>query len=175
MSNNYYSLFIPDCYLLSNQVYNEEDIVTNFLKCDIIGLCVYKDECLTFLIKLEDGEVFSYIPIHSVFWKPIDNSDNRIDLTNLVYVNCPDYDIKINYIDYLNVELSCYLKNLDKWLSGRYVCTIDFYNDNELLNLLKLDNGNFALLPFHKLKFKSLKDINRCFNNYKKQRLTYKV
>lgn len=168
---NYQSILIKDCYVRSEQLI--DDCKHEFLKCDIIGLCVYENECLTFLIKLSDGEAFSYIPPTSVFWKVPQESE--LVLEDLCYVNSPDNKVSISKIEHLKVPSSCYIKRLDKWFSAEYLYTIDFFRENELLNLLALESGHLAFLPFHKIKFKEIHLIKKEFKKYKKQRLTYKI
>lgn len=171
MLGNHQSILIKDCYVYSKQLI--DDCEDEFLSCDVIGICVYENECLTFLIRLEDGEVFSYIPPTSVFWKV--PSDSRFSLEDLCYVNSPDNQISISQIENLKGMSSCYIKRLNKWISSEYLYTIDFFRENELLNLMKFENGNFAFLPFHKIKFKQMSLIKKDFKKYKKQRLTYKL
>ena len=167
---NYYAIkpidaFVYAEYLLENQ----KD--TDLLPCQIIGLCVYKNETITFLIMLDDGEVFAYIPFHYLIHK--ESTEKQYALNDLIPINSPSYNISINPIETLEGDVSVYMKNHHVWLSGQYICTIDYYEDNELFNLIKLENGQFAMIPFHKMKFKSLSTIQKSFKNYKKQRNTY--
>ena len=168
---NYYAISPIKAYVKSSQVLLEEAVKAPYLPCHIIGICLYKDEALTFLIKLGDGEVFSYIPITALRWKI--KKEKNYTLDELVYVNSPSSQISISEIDTLKGEISCYIKQRDKWLKGTYLLTIDFHEDNELCNFVKLNNGHFALLPFHKMKFKERRKIKKSFKQYKKQRETY--
>ena len=70
-----------------------------------------------------------------------------------------------------NIKLA-YCKKDDSWHKVvEYVLTVDWYKDNDLLNLVKLENGYFAFLPNHKLKMNE----ERSFKKYNKIRNTFKV
>ena len=59
---------------------------------------------------------------------------------------------------------------------GRYLLTVDFVRDNELLNLLVDEKtGNLLFIPFHKVKFVAGESLDTRVKQYKKQRDTYRV
>lgn len=163
-------------FIEASQLLSEEFIEEEFLPCEIIGLCFYKGEVITLLIKLSDGEVFSYIPptVVQITKKP-SLGEKTLSLKDLCFMNCPSDNIRINYIEALTGNISVFIKEKNLWLAAEYVCTIDFPKDNELLNMVLLDNGNFAFVPFHKMKFKELSKIAKGFRPYKKQREIYVV
>lgn len=154
----------------SSQILNSQHIKCTFLECEIIGLSLYKDEACTCIIKLEDGECFRYIPLHSLYWK---RSIDNLDLTDLLAHNNLSDDVKISYIETLNGNSSCYINGT--WHACEYVMSVDYYTEGRMLNLLKLDNGMFAMLPFNKIKFKPINEIEFNFKKYKKQTEKYSV
>lgn len=79
MLGNHQSILIKDCYVYSKQLI--DDCEDEFLNCDVIDICACENECLTFLIRLEDGGVFSYISLTSVSWKA--SSYSRFSLEDL--------------------------------------------------------------------------------------------
>lgn len=79
--NNYMSLRKPlKGFLRAEQVLDEDYISNEYIPCEVIGLCFYTYEVITFLIKLSDGEVFSYIPATAIIIckniEQIDSSSN---------------------------------------------------------------------------------------------------
>lgn len=169
--NNYYSIPSFNAYVSSENLVDAPD--TPYLPCRVIGLSFYTDEAVTFVIKLEDGEVFSYISPTDLVLST--DTDKEFDLDDLVYFNSPSFNVSISILEDLKGECSCFFKHKNKWIAGEYLLTIDFYNDNELFNLIFLSNHQLAFLPFHKVKFKAFDKTQKSFKNYKKQRKTYIV
>lgn len=144
---------------------------SGFTECKIIGFSLYLNEAVCADIVLNDGSMFSYIPIHLLVTSP--SSELKYDLNDIVYHNCNGFDVSISVIDYLkNSKNLCYLKYKDEWLGCQYLMTLDWYNGNDLLHFITLDNGQFALMPNHKLKFGN---DERRFVPYKKLRGTWRV
>lgn len=155
-------------YIKGKQVLGENS--KEILPCEIISLCFYKGEAVTFQVLLEDGEVFSYIPFMAI----VHNGVNNLNLTlkQSCFLNAPSTEVSM-FTNNLPKEVSFYEKELKKWYKGEYITTIDFYNDNELLNLILIEEDgvySFILSPYHKMKFKRIDKIERSFNNFKKQR-----
>lgn len=48
---------------------------------------------------------------------------------------------------------SVYFKDKDVWIGGSYMFSVDFTTGNELLHLMRLDNGLFAFVPNHKVNW----------------------
>lgn len=86
-------------------------------------------------------------------------------------MNSPYNQTSISQIESLKGMSSCYIKRLNKWISSEYLYTVDFFRENELLNLMKLENCNFAFLPFHKIKFKQISLIKKDFKKHKKTKI----
>lgn len=165
---NHYSIKPISAYVFESLLYNNDS--KKLINCTIIGLCLYENETLCFDIILEDGSIFNYIPLHKIIHNK--EYDKNITLKDLVYHNSPSIEISLNYIDNLKNMKLAYLKNLNKWIEIEdYIVTIDWYKGNDLLNLVKLKNGYFALLPNHKIKMNDIKE----FEKYSKIKESYKV
>lgn len=165
---NHYSINNINGYVRKGLLYNNDSI--ELINCKIISLCLYKNETLCFDIVLEDGSIFNYIPLHEIYHNK--EFDKNIELKDLVYHNSPSINISLNYINELNNLKLAYLKYKDEWIEViEYIVTIDWYKENDLLNLVKLNNGYFALLPNHKLKMNKEKS----FEKYSKIRESYIV
>ncbi|MEE3717646.1 hypothetical protein V2H45_12975 [Tumidithrix elongata RA019] len=123
------------------------------LPCQIFSLAAYAQEALTFQILLEDGSLFSYVPLHLLYHKPPE-AINLLELEDLVYHNCPDSTLCIHRFERLSRDVvNCFFKRKQAWLVGDYIFTMDWYCGNDLLHFIQLHNGQFALLPNHKVKF----------------------
>lgn len=142
------------CYILEHRLTHDKS--PKVLRCDIIGVSSYMNQPLTFTILVEKNWIYSNIPISWLFHKPIDFTLN-IDLDGIV---CPQY------------EIDCFKLSLNKLkiitnysiIKGEYICSFDFYTDNELQHLIRLENGNFGLFGNNKIS------INSDFlPNFKKQ------
>lgn len=168
---NHYSIKPINAYVMDDILYGKNQ-VNELIPCKIISLCLYLNESLCFDIILEDGSIFNYIPLHKIVHNK--NYDKNINLIDLVYHNCNDLVISINEIEYLKSisNINVFLKNKNEWVSGEeYLFSIDWYNANDLLNLIKLSNGYFCLIPNHKIIFGK----NKEFKKYKKIPSIFKV
>jgi len=132
-------------------------------KCTIFAFTSYKNRAPTFKLLLKDGSLFSFVPIHLIFYK--EPEGERYELNDLAWRNCPDLEVTITAPKFLKGDVNIYLVTKDLWLKGEYVCSIDWHRDNLIMHLLKVENGQFAMLPSHKVKFR---DGERDFKEYRK-------
>jgi hypothetical protein len=80
-------------------------------------------------------------------------AEPQLELADLVYHDAKSVDIVVHAFDALRGPVLAYFKRRDLWLAGSYLFTIDWYAGNEMLHVVALANGQYALLPSHKLKF----------------------
>ena len=149
----------------------DEQYAREYVPCSAFGISSYSNEALTFQMLLEDGSLFSYMPLHALRKKPIERQPN-LELSDLVYKNNPGAEIVVTAFEHLKGEMNCYFRNKKLWVPGQYICTIDWYKDNEQFHLVELENHQYAALPNHKVKFKNR---DPSFANYKKLHQTWKV
>ncbi len=119
-------------------------------RCTAFSVSSYVGSAPTFQILLPDGAVFSYLPPNALVET---QTDPVLELGDLVYHDCKSVDISVHVFDVLRGPVLAYFKNRDLWLAGTYLFTIDWYTGNEMLHCVSLVNGQYALLPSHKLKF----------------------
>ena len=118
--------------------------------CTVFTVSSYVGNAPTFQILLGDGAVFSYVPPNAL----VDaQREPVLELGDLVYHDCKSVDIAVSVFEILRGPVLAYFKKRDLWLAGSYKFTIDWYTGNEMLHCVSLVNGQFALLPSHKLKF----------------------
>ena len=142
------------------------------LPCQIFSLASYPQEALTCQILLEDGNLFSYVPLHLLYHKPPETTE-LLEMTDLVYHNCPDSTLCIHRFDFLGTDVvNCFFKHQQRWLVGNYLFSLDWYFGNDLLHFIQLSNGQFAVLPNHKVKFLN---GDTQFQPFRKLHATWKV
>lgn len=152
--------------VVKNKFLGLEGTVT---KCKIFAVSSYKDHTLTAKILLDDGAIFDYIPFHAF------GEVDFFDLKDLVYSNSPDWNICVTEHRYLKNKLvSCWFKYKQEWVTGAYICTVDWYKDNECFNIVVLLNGQIACVPNHKMLVTN-KSFGLEFKNYKKIKETWKI
>jgi hypothetical protein len=139
--------------------------------CTAFTLSSYVGNAPTFQVLLGDGAVFSYVPPHALV-DPERRAKPELPLADLVYHDCKSVDIAVQALDALRGPVLAFFKNRDLWLAGSYLFTIDWYTGNEMLHCVSLVNGQYALLPSHKLKFG---DHPPGFEPYKKIRREWSV
>jgi hypothetical protein len=139
--------------------------------CSIFAISSYPGNAPTFKVLLDDGSVFSYVPPHALTASGSVTSV-PLDLEDLVYHDCPSAEISVSRFGALAGPIEAYFKRRGFWLKGEYLLTIDWYLGNDLLHLVLLENGQFAFLPHHKLKFGG---GERSFPPYKKLRGEWKA
>jgi hypothetical protein len=126
------------------QTLKEEDLTP----AQVIGISSYTQQPLTFHLLIEDAYLYSDVPACMIFQKPC----SPIKLTETL---CPGYSINhFVFESFKNKKLAAYDKGLNIWVQGLYLCSIDFYEDNELLHLVRLDRGQYGFFPNHKVNWK---------------------
>src|SRR5581483_9638538 len=99
-------------------------------------------------------------------------SDPVMPLADLVYLNCPAVKFVVTELDELRGDVLCFFKHPNVWLKGTYKFTVDWYEGNDLLHCVFVENGQIAFLPHHKIKFH---DDAPGFRPYKKLRNEWRV
>lgn len=115
-----------------------EDVVA-----DVIALEFYPKSVPTFTVQA-DGHLFAYLPPHS-FYKIADCTiANEHDLTDLADVECPDSVPSVSILDIADPGWGRVDKVTVRW--ERYVCSIDWADENILIHCVMLYDGSFAFL-----------------------------
>ena len=124
-------------------------------KCNIFAVSSYKDNALTTKIRLlSNGAVFDYIPLTAFNFFNTENSNIDLNLKDLCYHNCITNNIAVSiHTELRNYPCWCFFKRIQKWIKGDYVCTVDWYDANQNVNIVTLENGQIASVPNHKCLF----------------------
>lgn len=146
--------------------------VGQYVPCAAFAVSSYAGSAPTFKILLSDGAVFSYVPPSALCDVEHRDPSRELSLDELVYLNCPAGAFCVHRFEALVGECLAYFKARDVWMNARYLFTIDWYTGNDLLHAVALDNGQYAMLPHHKLKFGA---HAAGFEPYRKMRRTWAV
>jgi hypothetical protein len=155
----------PFTAFLSTEFLYDQDYekIGLFELCQVYAISSYQGHCLTFKVILKsNGALFDYIPIHALNIGAAKQVDIPFSMEELTFgINCPSNDIAINEFSFIRdnkVLPWCYFPKSDKWVKAtKYICTVDWYTENENVNLFVLENGQVATVPNHKLLFKEEK------------------
>ncbi|MES2953665.1 MAG: hypothetical protein V4674_03865 [Patescibacteria group bacterium] len=144
-----------------------------FVPARAFALACYKGSVPTFTVRTFDGSVFSYLPPDAVGSPEVPHcGDLVLSRKELVYHDCPSEKFVLICHRELKGGVNAFFKERRIWLTGQYLFTVDWYEGNDLLHCIHLENGQFAFLPHHKVKFK---DGTRDFKQFKKMRSTWSV
>lgn len=133
------------------------------LKAKIISIQAYKNFDLSFQILIEDKYLYSNISIYDLILnKDLTSFKHIVDLP---YIKCPDYSIDVYTIDYFIGRNITYFIN-GVHFNGVYLASIDFYEDNEQLHLIKSNFNTLVFVPNHKIIFND--EPNMVLPNFKK-------
>lgn len=129
----------------------------------MVGLRTIKGFAVTFYVLLENGVLFTGLPIHALCHKKDAPSE---ELTTLEMWDSLSYDHSVFQMDFLKKMSAGVLLKNKKVIKGEYKFSIDFSSQSALSNLsetpnewkvfhfIKLENGNFALYPQNRILFK---------------------
>lgn len=136
------------------------------LVAEIVGISSYPDHAPTFQVLIDKSHLFHYAPPHLL---SINNATKVENLKDLVYHNCPSATFSLTQNENLNKPISVYFKNSLLWFPGKILYTLDWFEGNDLLHMILLDNGRFCFMPNHKISFhlKSLPKFNKLKQEWK--------
>jgi len=148
------------CKILDKYLYQDNNLKT-FSNCKIIGVSSYLNQTLTFHALIDNGSIYSDLPIIAFFKSYVNNDFKLEDVSNF---NCKTLDIDIfNFNILLEKNINVFIQNKKQWYVGKYLLSIDFYSGNELFHLIEINNNTFGLFPNHKINIykKNLPDYKK--------------
>ena len=152
-----FNAFVKEKYL-----YDMDESKTSLIPCEVFAVSSYVDHYPTFQILINNQAMFSYIPAQAIM-KTSKQSGIQLNSDKLVYHKCKSERICFNQYQYLkNKEANIFIGS--NIVAASYHGTIDWYDSNELLHIMFLENSQIAMLPSHQV----------LFNKYCKVLPTYK-
>lgn len=147
--------------------------VGGWVDCTVFAVISYIGHAPTFQVMLVNGSVFSYLPAEALRHGLVAVGPTFTG-AELVYHDCHSAPITVTrYATLAAVPARAYFKARAAWVGAQYVATVDWYEGNDLLHVLLLDNGQVAMLPSHKVLFGD--DVTDTLPEYKKLRATFRV
>jgi len=144
-----------DAFIQETFLYDMDPAREGVIPCRIFGVSSYPDFALTFSVHIpETGGTFAFVPFHAVSW--LEKPEVTYSQKQLVCKNCPDSEIAVTSYQYLKDQVVwVQLRGGEKveWSPGSYLFSVDWYQDNELFNIIKLLNGQFCAQPNHRCLF----------------------
>jgi hypothetical protein len=141
-------------YVQETFLYDMDPAKTGLITCYIFGVSSYPGYALTFTIWIpETGGTFAFVPLHA-----LQGTKTAIPvplaLSDLTTRNAPDPEIAVCTYEFLKERpLQVFFKGKDLRMSVTYLFSVDWYKENELVNVILLENGQFAALPNHRVLF----------------------
>ena len=162
-----------ECYIRHEYIYGPKE--KGLTEGYIFGVKSMLNRPMHFHFQSCLGAIFWQMPISAFasdekYDKISEDEEKRLSI--LQTWDCQANNIAVTTFSFLQnkrVDVFCRDK---KYRSGKYIFTIDWYKGNDLLHLITLKTGRFALLPSHKIKFDS-EELK--FEKYEKIRDTWKV
>jgi len=141
--------------------------IGNLVDAEVIGVSSYIGFPITFHLLIGNQYLYSDIPIHSFCYKI---PTIQYSLETLSYENSVAHEIEVFKLIHLkDKNVSVYFKDISKWENGIYMMSFDYYTDNRSLHLVRLDNGQFCLIPNHKINFAN----NQILTDFSKNRMSW--
>lgn len=156
----YVSSSLPEqtVYVNESILYNLETESAAWVKAKLIGISCVPGNVPVFTVLVNGSFVFSDIPPHYLCLT-LEQDGPLLSLTDLVYSNCPSgrYALQ-SFQSLLSREAHVWFKQAGLVIPGQYWFTVDFFEDNGLFHVIKLENGQLACMPSHKIWFGDLPD-----------------
>lgn len=144
-----------DAFVQETFLYDMDPEKKGAIPCRIFGVSSYPGFALTVTIHIPStGGTFAFIPFHAI--SKIEKPTFCYTQKQLVCRDCPDAEIAVTSYEYLkNQTVWVQLRGGDEpvWAPGTYLFSVDWYNDNELFNIIELINGQFCAQPNHRCLF----------------------
>lgn len=155
------------CFIKRDFIY--KDNIFTPCKAEIFSVAVYPGHYPTFNVMVEGKYFYNYVPSNVLNIK--DDFSKGSTLEELSYQNCIDGEAVLNEIAYLkNKQVSIFNRQRNFSGYGIYHSNIDWYNDNDSLNLIIGIDGQFYFRPNYRIIFSELQELpklNKIREEYK--------
>lgn len=145
----------------------------NWEKCEIFSISSYPGCEPQFQCKIDGKYVFSALPARAFSHKLFFWYDSEaVPDDELTYSLCPRGAMAVISHKGLAGPVEVFFKKSKRWVSGQYVLTLDWIDDNLNAHLIALATGQLAVMPSHKVRFGAPLD-NSPMPDYKKLRTEF--
>jgi hypothetical protein len=153
--------------LKESYLYDLDPVKEGYVEAEIIAISSYPEHVPTFTALVKGKYLFHYLPIVAFVDKP----SQHIDFAKAYSFNCPSTEVSVSVFNLKECQVFDQNKELIGF--GIYQMTFDWYLDNALCHMIKLNNGNYILAPSHKVIF--TQNSGETLPNYKKLHSTWKL
>lgn len=137
------------------------------IPCCIFGVESIPGRALGFHVLCDNGALISQVPVHGMCWQP---DALPMELWACQAWDCFGYWITAVEYAYLRETDFAYVVDRVEY-GGTYVCSIDWLDNgwsdapdqHKHLHLIKLDNGNFALMPNNRVRVNEVSFTDQLF------------
>jgi len=163
---------VVDTFVKKEYLYNLEKGHGDFIKGTITFINSYPGHQPTFDLLLEDGSVFCYLPVMALSsWETNMCKEDPLPCRK----TCPSE----NFIMFENKELEdkvCQVfDEANKWYSfGSLISSLEWPEDNQLLHIVHLDSGQYAIVENNRVLFTKTKTKVDQLPSWKKLRSEWK-
>lgn len=142
-------------YVYEKFLYDMDESKIGLIKCQVFGVSSYPGHMLTFTILIpETGATFCYIPLHALHATKSVDREKLLPPEELQVANCLEADVSVISYEYLRAKRATgFFKNKTLKLSGDYLFSIDWYKQNDLWHVARLETGQFCALPNYRMLF----------------------
>jgi hypothetical protein len=146
-----------ECLLRKEFLYNDEAHHGETVPCVVFAVASLPGRAVGFRVMTNRGVQLARLPIEALCWKPCRRRPTHI----LELWNAFSYDCEVIEYDFLeNMRCLAHLRDGSS-VGGEYVWTVDWYGSADAEDtgdlghkdghLIRLDDGNFALLPNNRI------------------------
>lgn len=147
------------CFMRERYAYDMDLSKTGYIEGYIHAVTSIKNKALLFMFLARNGAMFARVPISAFCWTPTDEQP----LGDLELWDSLSYDIDVVQLEMVkHMSVESFLRD-KKWYPGTYLFTIDFFgadtfaetpDEHKQAHVIKLDNGNFAIQPNNRLRWR---------------------
>lgn len=130
-------------------LYDGDEAMTGLVDVTVIGIASYEKQPIVFHCLVDNQFLYSDLPITAL--THTGEIDPSFTLKMLSHCLCATLVMEVFSLGF--GRASVYFKDKDAWIGGSYMFSVDFTTGNELLHLMRLDNGLFAFVPNHKVNW----------------------
>lgn len=166
-------------------LFNQEKGHGEFTEGILVSARSVKNKAMTFTVLLENGVLFTGLPLHALCRDKCDS----IELSIAQMWDCISYDvqcIELSLVRYSNVTVKL---TDNKIVPGEYLFSIDFDHSNtmtslsetpdewKMMHFIVLDDGQFVLYPQNRIRWldSSLTDVSQPIPAYKVNTIDWKA
>jgi len=157
------------CMMREKYAYDMDTSKTGCIEGYIHAVTSIRNKALLFMFLARNGAMFARLPISAFCTNPTEEQD----LGMLQLWDSLSYEIDVVQLDMIkHMSVEVFMKD-KKWYPGQYLFTVDYFgsatfaetpDEHKQAHVIKLDNGNFAIQPNNRLRWRDASICDTPFN-----------